>query len=132
MKFISKNSELIILLVIIFYIFFTLTVMYENKIYTLKLDLESKNNCISQESLYFKENNGKYEVNIVFEKNIAEGYAEVLFNNRDTVLHLDQNTIGLLSPGTTYKLVIQKTSNTLIYKNDLQDLIDNNKLAIIE
>lgn len=133
MKVISKNTELIILLLIIFYIYFTLTVMYENKIALLKENLTEQSECISEDSLYFKvNNNNEYVVNVVFEKKIAEGYVQVDYNGISSILELDYNLVNSLIENVAYTLTIENTSKLNIVKTDLLNLIKNNRLVSIE
>lgn len=133
MKVISKNTELIILLLIIFYIYFTLTVMYENKIALLKENLTEQSECISEDSLYFKvNNNNEYVVNVVFEKKIAERYVQVDYNGISSILELDYNLVNSLIENVAYTLIIENTSKLNIVKTDLLNLIKNNRLVSIE
>ncbi len=133
MKVISKNTELIILLLIIFYIYFTLTVMYENKIALLKENLTEQSECISEDSLYFKViNNNEYVVNVVFEKKIAERYVQVDYNGISSILELDYNLVNSLIENVAYTLTIENTSKLNIVKTDLLNLIKNNRLVSIE
>jgi hypothetical protein len=133
MKVISRNTELIILLLIIFYIYFTLTVMYENKITLLKESMTKESDCISEESLYFQaNNNNKYVVDVVFEKRIAEGYVQMNYNGISSILEFDPALANNLLVNTKYILTIEKTSESNIIKTDLQDLIKNNRLVSIE
>lgn len=133
MKVISKNTELIILLLIIFYIYFTLTVMYENKIALLKENMTEQSECISEDSLYFKvNNNNEYVVNVVFEKKIAERYVQVDYNGISSILELDYNLVNSLIENVAYTLTIENTSKLNIVKTDLLNLIKNNRLVSIE
>ena len=133
MKVISKNTELIILLLIIFYIYFTLTVMYENKITSLKENMIKQSDCISEESLYFQaNNNNEYVVNVIFEKKIAEGYVQVNYDGISSILELDSALVNNLFENVTYTLTIENTSKSDIIKTDLQDLIKTNRLVSIE
>lgn len=133
MKVISKNTELIILLLIIFYIYFTLTVMYENKIALLKENMTEQSECISEDSLYFKvNNNNEYVVNVVFEKKIAERYVQVDYNGISSILELDYNLVNSLIENVAYTLIIENTSKLNIVKTDLLNLIKNNRLVSIE
>jgi len=130
---ISKNTELIILLIIIFYIYFTLTVMYENKIALLKENMTEESDCISEESLYFQTNNSnEYIVNVIFEKKIAKGYMKVSYEGINTILELDDTFANSLLENTTYVLTIENTSKSNIIKTDLQKLINANRLVSIE
>lgn len=133
MKVISKNTELVILLLIIFYIYFTLTVMYENKITLLKENMTETSDCISGESLYFQtNNNNEYVVNVIFEKMIAVGYIQVNYNGISSILEFDPTLANNLLVNSKYILKIENTSKTNIIKTDLQDLIKINRLVSIE
>ena len=133
MKVISKNTELIILLLIIFYIYFTLTVMYENKIKLLKENMTKTSDCISEQSLYFQtNNNNEYVVDVIFEKLIAVGYIQVNYNGITSILEFDPTLANNLLVNTKYILKIENTSKVNIIKTDLQDLIKNNRLVSIE
>ncbi len=61
MKMISKNAETIVLLCIIFYIFFSLVVLYETKINTLEFDIQKYNDDIEEKNdNYFEDEDNIY------------------------------------------------------------------------
>ncbi len=133
MKFLARNAEVTILVLIIFYVFFTLTVMYENKIVKLKNDLINKNECISEDSLYFQLNgDNQYKIKVTFGKKIAEGYIQVQYNDVTTVLQLNPITVNKIIENARYLLIIENTSNYNVIKSNLQELISVNKLLSIE
>ena len=133
MKFLARNSEVTILVLIIFYVFFTLTVMYENKIVKLKNDLINKDECISEDSLYFQlSDNNQYKVEVTFGNKIAEGYIEVQYNEISTILQLNPITVNKIIENTKYIMVIENTSNYDVIKSNLQELVNVNKLLSIE
>jgi ABC-type multidrug transport system fused ATPase/permease subunit len=132
-KLISKNTELIILLLIIFYIFVVLTVMYESKINKLESDLGKEQTCVSENSLYFShDNNGYYKVSVMFKEKIAEGYAKISYLGNDLILQLDPSLVNNLYRGYTYSFTIEDISNIRVIKNDLQNLINNNKIIAVK
>lgn len=132
-KFLARNAEVTILVLIIFYVFFTLTVMYENKIVKLRNDLINKNECISEDSLYFQLNgDNQYKIKVTFGKKIAEGYIQVQYNDVTTVLQLNPITVNKIIENTKYLLIIENTSNYDVIKSNLQELISVNKLLSIE
>ncbi len=132
MKVISRNTELVVLLLIIFFIYFTLTIMYENKIALLEESTTKESDCINEQSLYFQPNNNEYIVKVVFEKKIAVGYVKVNYEGISTILELDDTLLNSLLSNVTYVLTIEKVSNSNIIKTNLQELINVNKLVSVE
>ncbi|MBQ8871879.1 MAG: hypothetical protein IJ018_03945 [Bacilli bacterium] len=132
MKMISKNAETIVLLCIIFYIFFSLVVLYETKINTLEFDIQKYNDDIEETNdNYFEDENNLYSINVEYIEKINNEYIKVKYNEYIDVIKLDTSLVNTLTLNTNYNIVLVKTSNKMYNIHDLAGVIENNKVKSI-
>ena len=129
---ISKNVETIVLLCIIFYIFFSLVVLYETKINTLEFDSQKYNNDIEETNdNYFEDEDNLYSINVEYIEKINNEYIKVKYNEYIDVIKLDTSLVNTLTLNTNYNIVLVKTSNKMYNMHDLAGVIENNKVKSI-
>lgn len=132
MRIISKNAETIALLCIIFYIYFSLVVLYETKINTLESDIEKYVTDVSEKQEdYFKDVDGFYYINFTYLERINTEYIKVSFNNNFDIIRLDSNLISALILNANYDMLLEKTSDTEIKENNLEQLIEKNRVKSV-
>lgn len=132
MKMISKNTETIVLLCIIFYIFFSLVVLYETKINTLEFDIQKYNDDIEEKNdNYFEDEDNLYSINVEYIEKINNEYIKVKYNEYIDVIKLDTSLVNTLTLNTNYNIVLVKTSNKIFNMHDLAGVIENNKVKSI-
>lgn len=128
MKFIYKNLEVIVCLIIIFFIFISLVLYYDNKIE----NIEKK--CYTSNELYFNDSNDNYIINLLYKERISDSYIKVYdtTNDIESILYFDKSFIDQLVANKSYSIKLLRTSSQKFLKTQLQKIFDNNQIVEVK
>lgn len=128
MKFIYKNLEIIICLIIMLFMFTSLVLFYTSKIESIKSEYTLN------DDLYFNDDDNNYVVEILYKEKISDNYIKVLDlnNNIESVLYLKKSFINRLELNKKYSIKIEKKMEQKILKTQLQKLFSDSVIREVK